>query len=321
MRVNDILNRINIILQHVNNKSVYYTKIIDIKDTITFLMSCISNKEMNTDNIDKSIVKYELQKAIHEWRVYQWQVVNDICFRRIYSQLNINENGDKVMYIQILKGQGGMDVEELHNILLNVYYKFVLHFDPNAWIDEDKIFLNDIKLFCMLYCSEQVVYKIIRISPYCNKKQTSFIKIVCYTENTNNDSIDAKDLLIEATKAPGAGGQHVNKTNSAIRIIHIPTGISVFVSDERSQSVNKRIAFKRIAAKLSSVRLLEKQKYKQTVYKQSRKIALGSQYDRIINLHQNRYIDIKLLNKKIHINDIESMNLDEIVLLIFYNSL
>ena len=320
MKVNDILNRIDIILQHTDNKSDYHTRVIEIRDTITFLVYCSSNKE-DKHNIDKDTIKDELQKSVNEWNIYQWKIINDICYNRACKQLDIDCSADKIMYIQVLKGQGGLDVEELQYMLLNVYYKFIYNFDSSAWIDDDKIFLSNIKLFCTLHSSEQVVYKIVRISPYCNKKQTSFIKIVCYIENIDKYSIDTKDLFIEATKSSGAGGQHVNKTNSAIRIVHIPTGVSVFVSNERSQSMNKRIAFKRIAEKLNSMRNIEKQKHKQNVYKHARKIALGSHYDRIINLHQNRYIDIKLIDKKIYINDIESINLCEIVLLVFYNSL
>ena len=305
MKVHNVLSNINLIIKHINVYDHYYKKVIEFRDNII-----VFQKNENKDS---------LRAVINEWESYQWYVIQHIHYNRIHKHIDVSERS---IYIHILKGQGGLDVEELQKSFINLYYKFILNIDNKAWISDDKIFMSDFKLFCTLYYSENnIIYKIIRVSPYCNKRQTSFIKVICCIESMENFELNYKHLLIEATKSSGAGGQHVNKTNSAIRIVHIPTGISVFISEERSQSLNKKLALIRLAEKVNIAQTEEKNKKKSIQYKHSAKIAFGNKYDRIINLHQNKYIDIKSLNIKLSIDNIDKINLCKIILLFFYSSL
>lgn len=114
--------------------------------------------------------------------------------------------------------------------------------------------------------NESGVHRLVRNSPFDSngKRHTSFVSVQVSPELDSNIkiNIDDKDIRIDTYRASGAGGQHVNKTESAIRITHLPTGIVVQCQNDRSQHKNKATAFKMLASKLYT---LEKQKQSQSI--------------------------------------------------------
>ena len=132
-----------------------------------------------------------------------------------------------------------------------------------------------------LYSAEKGVHRLVRLSPFdsANRRQTSFagVEVSPVVEGADEVEIEEDDLQIDTYRASGAGGQHVNKTDSAVRITHRPTGIVVQCQNERSQSSNKATAMKMLESKLVE---LEERKRREEIAKErgeAQDVNFGSQ--------------------------------------------
>lgn len=129
--------------------------------------------------------------------------------------------------------------------------------------------------------SEAGVHRLVRISPYdANKRRhTSFAAVVVYpeVEDDINVEIREEDIKMDTYRASGAGGQHVNKTSSAVRLTHMPTGIIVACQNERSQHKNKAVAMKILKARIYDLEIKAKEKKMEDLVGDKKGIAWGNQ--------------------------------------------
>jgi Protein chain release factor B len=128
---------------------------------------------------------------------------------------------------------------------------------------------------------ENGVHRLVRISPFDSqsRRHTSFASVYCYPEidNTVDIQVHEKDLRIDTFRASGAGGQHVNKTDSAVRITHLPTKIIVQCQNSRSQHRNKSIAMDLLKSKLYEIQLIKEEEENKKNRSQKSEISWGNQ--------------------------------------------
>ncbi|MGI9215249.1 MAG: peptide chain release factor 2, partial [Gammaproteobacteria bacterium] len=143
---------------------------------------------------------------------------------------------------------------------------------------------------------ETGVHRLVRKSPFDsgNRRHTSFAAIFVYPEVDDeiNISINPADLKIDTYRASGAGGQHVNRTDSAVRITHLPTGIIVQCQSDRSQHKNKSYALKQLKSKIYDSMMQEKNKEKQKLEDTKTDIGWGNQIRSYV-LDQSRIKDLR----------------------------
>ncbi len=165
--------------------------------------------------------------------------------------------------------------------------------------------------------SEAGVHRLVRISPFdaSGRRHTSFASVFVVPEldESIEIDIDEKDLRIDTYRASGAGGQHVNKTSSAVRITHVPTGIVVQCQNERSQHKNKAIALKILKGRLYQLEKAKREEEKQKLHDQKKEIGFGSQIRSYV-LHPYQMVKDHRTNVETgNVNDVLDGNIDRFV--------
>jgi len=188
-------------------------------------------------------------------------------------------------------GAGGLESQDWVAMLLRMYTRWaedhgyqleILDYleGEEAGIKSATILVKGEKAYGYLQ-AEKGVHRLVRISPFdtAGRRHTSFASVDVIPEVTadQEEAINPDDLKIDTFRAQGAGGQHVNKTDSAVRFTHLPTGIVVTCQNERSQHANRLVAMKILQAKLAVLKRQEQEAELAQIRGEQREIAWGSQ--------------------------------------------
>ena len=228
----------------------------------------------------------------------------DLEFKRMFNQPADPNN----CFIDITAGAGGTEAEDWAGMLFRMYSRYaerkgfkieILEEDDGeiAGINRATIRVEGEYAYGLLR-TETGVHRLVRYSPFDsnNKRHTSFSSVFVYPEIDDSIEIEINpaDLRIDTYRASGAGGQHINKTDSAVRITHLPTGMVVECQDGRSQHANKAQAMKVLAARLNDAQKREAQA-KEAAERKSL-IGSGDRSERIrtYNYPQGRVTDHRI---------------------------
>jgi len=218
------------------------------------------------------------------------QVLRDLkaeVARRELEALLSGEADANDSYLEVHAGAGGTESQDWANMLLRMYTRWAEQHGykidyleetegEEAGIKSATIQIKGHNAFGWLK-TENGVHRLVRISPYDSnaRRHTSFASVNIYpvVDDRIVIEIDEKDVRTDTMRAQGAGGQHVNKTDSAVRLTHIPTGIAVLCQAERSQHKNRAQAWKMLRAKLYEMEL--KKREEQAAAEQAAKTDIG----------------------------------------------
>ena len=223
-------------------------------------------------------------------------------FRRMFSgEMDINS-----AYLDIQSGSGGTEAQDWAEILLRMYLRWgEAHDFKTSLIEVSAGDVAGIKSATIHFEGEYAfgwlrtetgVHRLVRKSPFDsgNRRHTSFASVFVSPEIDDNIEIDINpaDLRTDTYRASGAGGQHVNKTDSAVRITHNPTGVVVQCQTERSQHQNRDNAMKLLRAKLYELEIQKRNVEKQAMEDGKADIGWGSQIRSYV-LDQSRIKDLR----------------------------
>lgn len=230
--------------------------------------------------------------------------------------------------VSINSGAGGTESQDWAQMLLRMYLRWIerrgfdyeeidLQPGQEAGIKSATILVNGEYAYGYLK-SEGGVHRLVRISPFDSnaRRHTSFASLTVLPEvdDTTEVDIEEKDLKIDVYRASGAGGQHVNKTSSAVRITHIPTGIIVQCQNERSQHKNKAYALKVLRSKLYQLHMEEEEKKMAEYTKDQKKIEWGSQIRSYVFHPYNLVKDLRTDTETSNIQAVMDGDIDEFIM-------
>ncbi|MFL1781307.1 Peptide chain release factor 2 [Candidatus Hepatincolaceae symbiont of Richtersius coronifer] len=262
--------------------------------------SDLKNQLENFENIlnkQKELIElstssgYESDASLHHLVLQEAQDLYSKIQKEKVKILFDTEDDKNSCYLEIHAGSGGADSQDFASMLLRMYIKWCdMHKFKVNIVDENKAEIAGLKSVVLKIEGEYAygwlkaesgVHRLVRLSPFNadGKRHTSFVAISVYAEVDTNENIifEDKSLKIDTFRASGAGGQHVNTTDSAVRITHIPTGIVVSCQAERSQHKNKQTALSLLKAKIHSVGLQKRQQDKKDLHDKKQAIDFGSQ--------------------------------------------
>jgi peptide chain release factor 2 len=251
------------------------------------------------------------------------EAIEQIEFRRMLG----GEHDLNHAIVSINAGAGGTEAQDWVEMILRMYLRWAEKKEFETKIIDiltgEEAGLKNVTFIvngCYAYGylkAETGIHRLVRISPFDAgaRRHTSFASVFVIPEISDDIviAIDEKDLRVDTFRSSGAGGQHVNKTDSAVRITHLPTGIVVQCQNERSQHKNKATALKILKARLYEKEMKEKGEKFQELHNSKKEIAWGSQIRSYI-MHPYKMVKDHRSNKVIHqVDRVMDGEIDELI--------
>jgi peptide chain release factor 2 len=236
-----------------------------------------------------------------------------------FARMLSGEHDPNNAIVSINAGAGGTEAQDWAEILLRMYLRYcerkgfkaeITEYQPGDEAGTKGVTITVTGDYAFGYLkAEKGIHRLVRISPFDSnaRRHTSFCSVFVFPELSDDVDIEIldKDLKVDTFRASGAGGQHVNKTDSAIRITHLPSGIVVSCQSQRSQHKNRSTAMKQLKARLYELEMEKKESEAEVLGGEKKDIAWGSQIRSYV-LHPYRMI-------KDHRTDYEVGNTDAVL--------
>jgi len=274
-------------------------------ENITFTLQNIQ-KSLNEANDFVTLIQEEKELSLIESLAKDVNAIEKQVYELEFKRMFSGEMDPNNAFLDIQSGSGGTEAQDWAEMILRMYlrwgeqHKFHCELIEASAGDVAGIKSATVK-FTGPYAfgwlrTETGVHRLVRKSPFDanHKRHTSFASVFVSPEVDENVNVDINpaDLRTDTYRASGAGGQHVNRTDSAVRITHVPTGIVVQCQSDRSQHKNRATAMSQLKAKLYEMEMLKRRETQQKLEENKSDIGWGSQIRSYV-LDQSRIKDLR----------------------------
>ena len=285
------------------------------------LEQAIARQERFETSIEDAGVLFEFaeedEESLHELRALIERLEGEINLAE--TEMLLSGENDRLNAIcTIHPGAGGTESQDWAEMLLRMYLKWaerrgfkteILDYQPGEEAGVKSVtFMVEGEYAYGLLAAEAGVHRLVRISPFdqASRRHTSFASLFVYPEIDENIEVEIndKDLRVDTYRSTGAGGQHINTTDSAVRITHLPTGIVVACQNQRSQHQNRAVAMQVLRSRLYELELEKRRAETAELEANKQEISFGSQ---IRNYVLAPYRLVKDARTKLERGDVDSV--------------